>query len=824
LLPFPRNESFVGREKQLQSLEELIVAPNTTHQRMTICGLGGCGKSALALEFAYRALARHARYLVFWVPAISQETFELAYRDIGTLLRIPGIADDNADVKLLVKRALDSESFGDWLMIVDNADDPSVLLDSTDGDPRSARLSDRLPRSSRGTILFTTRSKKAAEDLTQAKVIRLSDMDQAEAKLLLTQRLAEVSTHEEAEEDAKTDLVRLLAYLPLAIVQAAAFISSDEISVSEYIALFKQSMGVELLSEHFEDPSRYREMESTIAKTWYITFDQILKQDRLAADYLAFMACIDRVNIPQSLLPSGDSQLQQTKALGTLKAYAFLIERRQILPGERTERFFDIHRLVHTASIRWLKEHGEWMARIDIAVARLEEVVPYGGHEKKEAWTTYLPHANHVATSDNGVIERTKASLLNRVGRCQSTLGQYPAAEATHRQVLSIRGKSFGKQHQLTLSTMNAVGEALSYQGRHEAAEVMHRQTLAAREKVLGTEHPDTLLSKNNLALVLDKQGKYEAAEVMHRQTLAASEKVLGTEHPDTLLSKNNLALVLDKQGKYEAAEVMHRQTLAASEKVLGIEHPDTLMSKNNLAGVLDRQGKYEAAEVMHRETLRAREMVLWKEHPDTLTSINNLAVVLDRQGKYEAAEIMYRQMLAASENVLGKEHPSTLISMNNLAQVLVNQGKYEAAETIHRKSLAGKERVLGKEHPSTLISMNNLAGVLVKQSKYEVAEVMHGQALAVQEKVLGKEHPDTLLSVNNLADLFATQHCYAEADALYQRACAGYSTVLGHDHPTTRFCRRSYSHMLAAQERNRSSISAEKPFTIGGVFATSPG
>jgi hypothetical protein len=80
---------------------------------MTIYGLGGCGKSALALEFAYRAIARDAGYLVFWAPAISPESFKLAYREIGTLLRVPGITDDNADFKQLVKQILSSGSLGD---------------------------------------------------------------------------------------------------------------------------------------------------------------------------------------------------------------------------------------------------------------------------------------------------------------------------------------------------------------------------------------------------------------------------------------------------------------------------------------------------------------------------------------------------------------------------------------------------------------------------------------------------------------------------------------------------------------------------------------
>ncbi|KAH7061027.1 kinesin light chain 1, partial [Paraphoma chrysanthemicola] len=594
VLPFPRNELFVGREEQLRSLEQSLL-PSNTHRRMTIYGLGGCGKSALALEFAYRALVRHARQMVFWVPAISQESFELAYREIGVRLGVPGITEDNADIRMLVKNALSSESLGDWLMVVDNADDSGVLLGTTDNDAMSTRLSDYLPHSSNGTILFTTRSRKVARDLTPNSVLELNDMSEAEAKQLLARRLTKRALLD--DETAVDELLAILTYLPLAIAQAAAFINNNNVSVSGYISLFQHTgTGSELFSERFEDPSRYREMDSTVAKTWHISFDQIQRQDRLAADYLSFMACIDRVDIPQSLLPPGNSLVQQVKALGTLAGYAFITERQQTAHELDQERFFDMHRLVHMASAWWLDGHNERATWAGRAVARLEELVPYGGHERKEVWTPYLSHAIYVAGLSDTVENAARASLLDRVGRCQVTLGQYSAAGTTHQRALSLREKSLGKKHIRTLVSMHEVGLAFGNLGRYEEAEAMNRRTLALSETVHGREHPSTLATMNNLAIVLRRQGKYETAEAMNRQTLALQETVLGREHPETLTTMSNLAGVLDHQGKYEAAEAMNRQTLALQETVLGSEHPETLTTMSNLALVLDHQGKYEAA------------------------------------------------------------------------------------------------------------------------------------------------------------------------------------------------------------------------------------
>jgi tetratricopeptide (TPR) repeat protein len=780
-LPFSRNEFFVGREAQLQSLEKLL-SRQGSHQRITISGLGGCGKSALALECAYRAIIKDAKYLVFWVPAISRESFELAYRNIGLLLHLPEITDDNIDVLQLVKNRLESGNLGHWLMIIDNADDASLLLSNSNDDLKLPRLSDYLPRNERGKIIFTSRSKKVAENLTPSNVIKLDDMNVTEARQLMAQRLSEKALLE--DEAAVDELLGLLAYLPLAIVQATAFINSNEISISDYISLFRNpTTEVRVFSKHFEDPSRYRETESTIAKTWHISFDQILKQDRLAADYLSFMACIDRINIPQSLLPLGDP-LQQVEAIGTLKAYAFITERQRLLRQSKGEKVFDIHRLVHLASMWWLQKHGKWTTWTNKAAIRLEELIPYGGHERKEVWTAYLPHAIHIA--GDTLDETKKASLLDRVGRCQASLGQFSIAETTHRQVLVSQNKSLGKDHTKTLTTMDLVGSALHWQGKYEEAEFMHRQTLSMRKKVLGVEHPSTLTTMNNLALVLDGQGKYEEAESMHRQTLAASTKVRGVEHPDTLTAMNNLAGVMGRKGQYEKAELMYRQTLATSEKVLGVEHPDTLTTMNNLAGVLDSQDKYEEAESMHRQTLAPREKVLGVEHPDTLTTMNNLALVLGRQGKYEEAESMHRQTLATSEKMLGFKHPSTLMTMSNLALVLGRQGKYEEAELMYRQTLATSEKVLGVKNPSTLMTMNNLAGVLDSQDKYEEAESMHRQTLAPREKVLGVEHPDTLTTMNNLALVLGRQGKYEEAELMHRQLLATREKVLGVEHPNT--------------------------------------
>jgi tetratricopeptide (TPR) repeat protein len=642
---------------------------------MTVYGLGGCGKTAVAIEFAYRTIEKHPGCLIFWVPAINRESFELAYRELGILLQIPGITDDNADVKQLVYKEISKGSLGEWLMIVDNADDPQVLMGHLDGLSRPRRLIDYLPRSDQGSILFTTRNRKTAEDITQSNVFGLDDMNTAEAKQLLARRISNSALL--IDQTAIDELLQLLTFLPLAIVQAVAFINRNDVSVSEYVSLFKHAgADAELFSEHFTDPSRYQEMESTIAKTWYISFDQIYKQDRLAADYLSFMACIDRVNIPQSLLPIQGSAIQRVKAIGTLKGYAFITERQHGRLQSNEEKFFDIHRLVHMASVWWLKEHGEWAAWTERAFSRLWELLPEDCYDKPEKWINYLPHAIYATVSLVTLSQSARGSLSTRIGYGQLTLGQYAAAQMSFREAISVKKETLGDQHPDTLTSMSNYAIVLEKLGKYQEAEIMHREILATRDNLLGKEHEDTLMSMNRIALVLYYQEKFEEAEVMQKHTLTIREKVLGKKHPDTLGSMNNLAVVLSKRGKLKEAEAIHKQMLATGETVLGQEHPNLLSGMHCSATVLEKLGEYEAAEAMFKQTLAKREKVLGIAHPDTLMSLYWLAYLLANQNRYDEATGLYERACTGYSIALGQEHSTTRACYRHYSQMLQSKEK----------------------------------------------------------------------------------------------------------------------------------------------------
>ncbi|KAK8045712.1 hypothetical protein PG996_013776 [Apiospora saccharicola] len=733
LVPFVRNAQFAGRESQLQRLKEHVKGRGS--QSLAVYGLGGCGKTSLVVELAHRLKDEQPNCAVFWVPALNAETFEQAYREIGIALEIPKIRDsqpnDNVDLKGLVKDRLSRDDSGPWLMIIDNADDARLLLDKTITGSRK-RLIDYLPRHDKGSFIFTTRSRKAAVDLAST-TLSLPQLTGEEAVDFIKKRLSDLDL---LESDAVvTKFLEMLTYLPLAIVQAIAFINRNAVSLQQYVDLLGNAAESELrlLKEGFEDHTRYQDgvENNAVARTWRISFQQISIDDPLAASYLELMACLQRENIPTSVFGADDA-IAKTKALGTLKAYAFITTRAHLAQDMAdtaiAEEFYDMHRLVHIATQDWLKYQQKWQNKLTEALLVLIDLLPPDGtHEGWRVWVVYIPHGIHLASlcSGEGNIVEDKIELLKRIGRCQFTLGQYRAMGKTNREALSLCKRAYGEEHKGTLLAMNEVGLALHEQGRYEEAETMHRKTLALLEKVSGKEHPHTLSSMSNLAQALGRQRQYAEAEMMHRETLALKEKVLGKEHPNTLISMNDLGVALSRQGKYAEAETMHRETLILEEKVLGRDHPDTLATMCNLGQALHSQGHYAEAETILREVLVLREKVLGEEHPQTLEGMDGIGVSLSYQGNHTEAETIHREVLVLRKKILGENHPQTLLSMNELGVAIYNQGRYMEAEEIYRELLVLREKVLAMEHPSTLNTIRNLAVVLRRQGKHEEADLL---------------------------------------------------------------------------------------------------
>ncbi|GAB1192121.1 hypothetical protein APSETT444_001305 [Aspergillus pseudonomiae] len=704
--------------------------------KIAISGLGGVGKTHVALELAYRVRERDAECSVFWIPCTSPEIIEQTYMDIAQMLGMKDIQP--AEAKEQVKAYLRHKNDLKWLLIFDNADDMDMWTKGSNGAPA---LKDLIPQSEQGRIIFTTRNRKLAVKLA-SREIAISEVDEEIGVKMLEAALPGEDVSKERETAGA--LLNQLTFLPLAIMQAAAFINANRISLGDYLTLLQEQEleVVALLSEDFETEGRYQDIPNPVATTWLVSFQQIQQFDPLAAEYLSFMACVNPRNIPQSLLPPAKSKLKLVNALGLLSAYSFI-------SGQARDSPLHLHRLVHLATRNWMRRNQQFTLFICKTAERLRDIFPEGDHANRILWRTYLPHALALLEEDAFKGQKEQyIDLLENVGNCLVSDGRYNEAEALLCDVRDIRQKRNGEAHLSTLTSMSKLASAYFGQGRYTEAEALNIRVLETRNQILGPEHPDTLTTMTSLAGICQQQGHFEHAEELIVKVLDSQNRVLGSEHPSTLANKSRLASVYMMQGRYRQAEELFTQTMERMKKVLGPEHPSTLFTTNSLAMLFKIWGakaRLKLVEELEKQTVEVLKEALGPRHPRTLAGMNNLALTYWYQEKWQQAEELGTEVIEAKRQLLGSEHPFTLTSMNNLALTYSQQAKYRQAEELMTQTLESRKNILGSEHVDIITSMLNLAHIWRQTGRHSDSIRSLAECVRLREKQLGPKHPDTV-------------------------------------------------------------------------------
>ena len=683
--------------------------------------------------------------------ASNAERIEQGYREIAEQVKIAGRKDPQNNIFELVARWLRNETNGKWLLVLDNADDDVVLSmpqasaskAAVSGETSQLKrpLSAYLPESANSTLVVTTRARSVANKLVEPRdVIAVEAMAETDATALLKKKMDMADIETDMEE-----LVSILEYMPLAIVQAAAYIqqkrSRYKYTVRQYIEEFQKSDKgkTSLLNYEAGHLRRDPEAKNSIIITWQISFTYIREQWPSSADLLALMSFFDRQGIPREALTvqtlkerrdDGDTDrnddrdedvgIQQYGALqgssdddsdqfeediDRLQNYSFV-------SGGADGQTFEMHSLVQLATRTWLamqREEERWRGEF---CRKLNAVFPTGQHENWSRCELLFPHAKAAERQRpaNNAYIREWGRILRNAGGYALAKGNYNEAERVCDKSARALKRAFGDNNMDTLTSIATLASIYWNQGRWTEADKLEVQVMKTRKRMLGEEHPDTLTSINNLASIYLDQGRWTEAEKLEVQVMKTRKRMLGEEHPDTLTSINNLASIYLNQGRWTEAEKLEVQLIETGKRVLGKEHPDTLTSMNNLAVTYSNQGRETEAEKLEVQVMETRKRVLGEEHPDTLTSISNLASTYRDQGRWTEAEKLEVQLIETEKRVLGEEHPDTLTSMNNLAFTLQKQGRHGEAVILMSECVRLQNRILGAEHPNTLNSLGVLA------------------------------------------------------------------------------------------------------------------
>jgi tetratricopeptide (TPR) repeat protein len=662
LIPFLRNESFVGRESQLAEVEAKLFSNGwASSTLLAIVGRGGTGKSQLALEVAHRTRQNNKNCSVFWIDASDKDSLYQSYAGIAQKLNMLGGNNDLADMKLVVKRCVAEMSARQCLLVFDSAD--TILVEWSSRSSLAGTtglLAECLPESKLCSAIFTTTQFETGPALAIENIIELQDLTADSALRLLQNHL--IRPLSDAEQHEAKYLVRELSYLPIAVVQAAACINASNMTLHQYQEQLEmlQTISCWYSSDSSESGPWSSSVTNAVAITLSVSMEQIAHSNACAIDYLSLTACVDRKDISLDLLEATSPRIRED-AIKVLDKYALVTRR----PADSA---LDVHRRVHHVLRQRLQAQGRLELWTRQAIKQLLRVFPADDHRNRSKWRRLLPHAqfvlSHSPTTDDN------EERLDLAWRCAAALysdGRYNEAEELQVQVMQSKTRLFGNDHASTLTSMANLATTYCNQGRWEEAEELQIQVLQTRKRVLNDEHPSVLSSMSNLASMYRNQGRWKEAEDLQVQATQMMKKVLGDEHLNTLTSMANLVATYGKQGRWNEAEELQTQVLQTRRRILGDEHPDTLSSIANLTIIYRNQGRWKEAADLQTEVLDTTKKVLGNEHPDTLGRMHNLAFSLHSQDRFHDAIALMETCALLRQKVLGDNHPRTQSSFNAL-------------------------------------------------------------------------------------------------------------------------------------------------------------
>jgi serine/threonine protein kinase/tetratricopeptide (TPR) repeat protein len=726
-IPYRRNPYFTGRVEVLERLA--VMLRDSAGQPLAISGMGGIGKTELALEYIYRHQPAYGAIL--WARAESYETLFADFVAIAQALQLTDSHEMDAQqatqAVTLVTRWLAIRR--GWLLVFDNIEDYSLMQ----------RF---IPPDSKGHILLTTRAQATG---TYAQHIELEKLTLEEGARLLLRRskrlapgsranMAAVQKAQDADAGADfieaQDICKLMDGLPLALDQAGAYIEESGCSLYHYIERFREQRAVLL-----QQRGAYSALHpQSVSATALLALEKV--EPPAAVELLKLCAFLRVDGIHEEIIAGADFLTPVGDDVGHPDMLIAALRKYSLIARQGDERMLSLHRLVQ-AVIKDCMEADEQRRWAERAVHLVSQVFPAA--DKVTAWPRcegLMPQVyvclRHIEQWQ--LASPAAARLLDRAGLYLLEQGQYEQAAHLLHKTLDMR-ETLDPPDAALMETLNNLASCYLFKGEYGRAEVLFARVMALCEAAYGAAHSDVAVTLNNLALLYQQQGKYGEAEQYLRRALTTWEQLEENEHIDFARALNNLALLYHRQGRLSEAEPLYRRGLSIWEAHHGPSHPDLAVQLNNLAQLYQQQGLHAQAEPLFRRVLEIREKTLGPEHPVVAHSLVYLARSYQSQWKYSEAEALFKQALKIRKHALGPEHPEIAHSLVCLAKLYFSQGKHIQAEPLYQQALRIRENALGPEHPDVATLLKNYALLLMGMKRKDEALKLATRAKSIRAK-----------------------------------------------------------------------------------------
>ena len=709
----PRNPYFAGRDDLIDRLAGLLATNQAAV--VTAHGLGGIGKTQLALEFAHRNAGLYE--LIWWVPAENELLVTTGLAALAPHLGLPTSQDQTEQAAAVMAELGRPERRGSWLLVFDNADDPRTL----------ARF-----RPAGGHVLLTSRNPAWG---TVATRLQVDVLPAPEAVEFLITRTGD------DDRDAAAELAAELGGLPLALEQAGAYGEQTGVPLAEYLALYRRNHA-ELLAHG--QPADY---PATVATTWRLNVEEVAKTPaavqllRLTA-FLAsepiplILVTADPEVLPPELGAAVKDELILNEAVGALRRYSLV---------GRDRNGLRVHRLVQVVVRANLDLDQRW-AWAGAALRLVSSGFPRPGWDVTtwQVGALLLPHALEAATNaEQQKAERQATSaLLSRVGGYLTERAQLPAARAAYERALRVDEGVLGNEHPDIASRLDALGSALERLGDLTGARSLLERALGISEAAHGPDHTAVADVLRSLAWVLQKLQDRAGARAALERALRIDQAILGPDHPIVALDLSSLGILLLDVGDFEAARDHYERALRIDEAAYGSEHPTVAAGHGNIGFALRQLGDLAGARAHLELALRIDEAVHGAGHPRVAKDVSDLGGLLLQLGDLSEARVQFDRALRIHEAIYGSEHPAVASDLHDIGYVLERLGDLPGARSRYERALQISRAVYGPDHPAVARDARSVGHVLGRLDHPAGAQAQFDEALRINLVAYGPSHP----------------------------------------------------------------------------------
>jgi tetratricopeptide (TPR) repeat protein len=799
-----RNPNFTGRAELLDQLGERLTAGGAAAVLpAALHGMGGIGKTQMAIEYIYRHLGDYD--IVWWIQAAQQAQIRAGLTELAQRLDLPGSAEAHTAVSAVREALRIGQPYQNWLLVFDSAESPETVLPF-------------FPTNGSGQILVTSRNPDWAD---VARPLEVAVFKRAESIELLRRRGPEIN-----DEDADR-LAEALGDLPLAIAQAAAWRTETGMPVGEYLRLFNEKVA-EILDT--SSPTGY---EVSVAAAWNVSFDELNKRNPAAHQLLQVCAFFGPEPISRSLFegvrgvtiaPELDAALRDPMQLGrTIRD----INRYGLAKIDHRNNTLQLHRLVQLVlSNRMTPQRAAQMSHgAHLLLANLDPNDPVSSKQ----WPRYqilLPHAyaSKVIECDDSWARQLIINLMSslyfwgdheeaaslarqavnvwsdklgeddlqtlraarNLGYYLWTLGRYAEAAEVNQRTVELHRRKSGENSEETVLAELAVATDLKGKGDFLAALDLNDQIHKKAKGLFGDDDPTTLMTAHDLIVSLGLAGHYRRGQELANIVYRRREDVLGYDNPDTMSTLNALILARREAGDYVWARIEQEKLAERSSALFGADRAATLRRFHHLAVARRKAGNHQGALELSARVMNHFHLRYGKNHPSAMACALAQSIDLRHANQLEPARELSDQTVDRYRQSLGEQHPHTLSALVDLAVTLRLLGDASAARQLDERSLEQFRTALGPDHPSSIVSAINLASDLAALGETKNALQMETEALERASRILGPDHPTSLAALANLVLDLRTLGRIQEAETKYADVVTRYRKLLGESHPGT--------------------------------------